>query len=48
MVLEGQWEDVDNFLELSQIRDKINYKEVSFLIGRQRYLELLTGQQLDD
>lgn len=48
MILEGLWDDVENFLELSQIRDKINYREVSFLIGKQRYLELLNSQQLDD
>ena len=49
LILEGLWDDVENFLELSQIRDKQpDYGQLLFQIGKQRYLELLAGQQLDD
>ena len=44
LILEGLWDDVENFLELSQIRDKQpDYTQLLFQIGKQRYLELLAG-----
>jgi hypothetical protein len=44
LILDGLWDDVENFLELSQIRDKQpDYNQLLFQIGKQRYLELLSG-----
>ena len=48
LILEGQWDDVENFLEMSQIREKVDTNQIAFIIGRQRYLELLVTKQLDD
>lgn len=48
LILEGQWDDVENFLEMTQIREKIDTNQIAFVIGRQRYLELLVTHQLDD
>lgn len=42
------WDDVENFLENTHIRDKIEDNQIAFVIGKQRYLELLVTQQLDD
>jgi hypothetical protein len=44
LILDGLWDDVENFLELSQIRDKQpDYNLLLFQIGKQRYLEMLAG-----
>ena len=47
LILDGNWEDLEQFFEISQLRDKIDFNQISFLIGKQKYLELLDSQQLD-
>ena len=47
LILEGQWENVENFLKPAQIRSKIDFNTVLFEIRKQKYLELLETQQLD-
>jgi hypothetical protein len=44
LILDGNWSDVENFLELSQIRDKIDYNSIIFHLGKQKYLELVESQ----
>jgi hypothetical protein len=41
LILDGNWEDLEQFFEISQLRDKIDFNQISFLIGKQKYLELL-------
>lgn len=47
LVLEGCWDDLDNFFDISQLRGKIDYNQIAFLVGKQKYLELLDSHQLD-
>ena len=47
LILDGNWEDLEQFFEISQLRDKIDFNQIQFLIGKQKYLELLDSQQLD-
>lgn len=47
LILDGNWDDLENFFDSAQLRDKIDYNQIAFQIGRQKYLELLESQQLD-
>ncbi len=47
LILDGCWEDLENFFDISQLRDKIDYSQIAFIVGKQKYLELLDQQQLD-
>jgi len=44
LVLEGLWDDLENFFDISQLRDKLDYNLIAFTIGKQKYLELLEAQ----
>ena len=45
--MDGLWEDLENFFDISQLRDKLDYNLIAFTVGKQKYLELLECQQLD-
>ena len=47
LVLDGLWDDLENFFDISQLRDKLDYSQIAFVVGKQKYLELLDSQQLD-
>jgi len=47
LILEGQWDDAENFLKPAQGRTGFDYDNLLFLIRKQKYLELLENQQLD-
>ena len=44
LVLDGLWEDLENFFDISQLRDKLDYNLIAFTVGKQKYLELLESQ----
>eukprot|EP00743_Colponemidia_sp_Colp-15_P004540 GILK01004894.1.p1 GENE.GILK01004894.1~~GILK01004894.1.p1 ORF type:complete len:854 (+),score=139.34 GILK01004894.1:105-2666(+) len=46
LVLDGQWEDAENFLKPLQNRPGFDFKKVLFEIRKQRFLELLDNQSL--
>jgi hypothetical protein len=44
LILEGQWEDAENFLKPAQGRTGFDYNSLLFYIRKQKYLELLETQ----
>jgi hypothetical protein len=34
LVLEGLWDDLENFFDISQLRDKLDYNLIAFTIGK--------------
>ena len=47
LVMDGLWDDLENFFDTSQLRDKLDYNFIAFTVGKQKYLELLESQQID-
>jgi|LauGreDrversion4_2_1035121.scaffolds.fasta_scaffold67367_3 hypothetical protein len=34
LILDGCWDDLENFLDISQLRDKIDYNQIAFYVGK--------------
>lgn len=45
LIIDGQWEDAENFLQPLKLKKNFNYNAVVFELKRQKFLEMVDGNE---
>lgn len=45
LIIDGQWEDAENFLQPLKLKKNFNYNAVVFELRRQRFLEMVDSNE---